>query len=265
MEPDRMELDGMAPDGMAPDGMEPGPLPTTAFAGTALSVVIPVFNEAEAVASVIEEIPRGLVQEIIVADGGSTDGTQDIARAAGARVLDAGRGYGRACQAGAQAALGAVIVFLDGDGADRGDLLRLIAEPVLAGTHDLVLASRTSGKRDPGSMLWHQVLAGRVAGWGIGALYGVRYSDMCAFRAIRRDALIRLDMQEMTYGWNIEMQMKAARGGLRIKEIPMPYRCRMGGTSKVAGSLPGTLRAGGKIVSTFARVASQRSAGAGWL
>jgi glycosyltransferase involved in cell wall biosynthesis len=258
-----MEPDEMQPDEMQPDEMHPGPLLTTEFAGTALSVVIPVFNEAESIASVIEEIPGDLVGEVIVADGGSTDGTQDIARAAGARVLNAGRGYGRACQVGAQAALGAVIVFLDGDGADRGDLLRLIAEPVLAGTHDLVLASRTSGKRDPGSMLWHQVLAGRVAGWGIGALYGVRYSDMCAFRAIRRDALIRLDMQEMTYGWNIEMQMKAARAGLRIKEIPMPYRCRMGGTSKVAGSLPGTLRASGKIVSTFARVASQRSAGAG--
>ena len=243
--------------------MEPGPFAAVEFAGTALSVVIPVFNEAESIASVIKEIPRDLAREVIVADGGSTDGTQHIARAAGARVLDAGRGYGRACQAGAQAALGEVIVFLDGDGADRGDLLRLIAEPVLAGTHDLVLASRTSGKRDPGSMLWHQVLAGRVAGWGTGALYGVRYSDMCAFRAIRRDTLTGLNMTEMTYGWNIEMQMKAARAGLRIKEIPMPYRCRVGGKSKVAGSVRGTLRAGGKIVSTFARVASQRSARAG--
>ena len=105
----------------------------------------------------------------------------------------------------------------------------LIAGPVLAGTHDFVLASRTRGQRDPGSMLWHQVLAGRVAGWGMGALYGVRYSDMCAFRAIRRDALRRLDMREMTYGWNIEMQMKAARAGLRIQEVPVPYRCRAGG------------------------------------
>jgi hypothetical protein len=150
-----------------------------------------------------------------------------------------------------------VVAFLDGDGADRGDLLGLIAEPVLAGTKDFVLASRTRGPRDPGAMLWHQVLAGRIAGWGMGALYGVRYSDMCAFRAIGRDALRRLDMQEMTYGWNIEMQMKAARAGLRIDEIAVPYRCRMGGRSKVAGSLRGTLRAGGKIVSTFARVALQ--------
>jgi glycosyltransferase involved in cell wall biosynthesis len=222
-----------------------------------VSVVIPTFNEAAAIASVIAEIPRDLAHEVIVADGGSRDGTQDIARRAGARVLDAGRGYGRACLAGAEAACCEVVVFLDGDGADRGDLLERIAGPVLAGTHDLVLASRTRGERDPGSMLWHQVLAGRVAGWGMGTLYGVAYSDMCAFRAIRVATLRGLDMREMTYGWNIEMQMKAARAGLRITEIPLPYRCRAGGVSKVAGSLGGTLRAGGKIVSTFLRVASQ--------
>jgi glycosyltransferase involved in cell wall biosynthesis len=222
-----------------------------------VSVVIPTFNEAEAIGGVIRELPAALVREVIVADGGSTDGTQAIARAAGAVVLDAGRGYGRACLAGADAASGSVVAFLDGDGADRGDLLGLVAGPVLAGTHDLVLASRTRGKRDPGSMLWHQVLAGRVAGWGMGALYGVRYSDMCAFRAIGRDALRGLEMREMTYGWNIEMQMKAARARLRIDEVPVPYRCRAGGQSKVAGSLRGTMRAGGKIVSTFIRVAVQ--------
>jgi glycosyltransferase involved in cell wall biosynthesis len=223
-----------------------------------VSVVIPTFNEAAAIAGVINEIPRDIAREIIVADGGSTDGTPAIARRAGARVVDAGRGYGRACQAGADAAACAVVVFLDGDGADRGDLMGLIAGPVLAGTHDLVLASRTRGRRDRGSMLWHQVLAGRIAGRGMGALYGVRYSDMCAYRAITREALRGLDMREMTYGWNIEMQMKAARASLRIMEIPVPYRCRAGGQSKVAGSLRGTLRAGSKIVSTFVRVAMQR-------
>jgi len=224
-----------------------------------VAVVIPTFNEADAIAGVIRELPSDLVKEVIVADGGSTDGTADAASAAGARVIDAGRGYGRACLAGADAAdpVCRVIVFLDGDGADRGDLLALIADPVLARTHDLVLASRTRGRRDPGSMLWHQVLAGRIAGRSMGALYGVRYSDMCAFRAIDREALRRLNMREMTYGWNIEMQMKAARAGFRIQEIPLPYRCRVGGQSKVAGSLPGTLRAGTKIVSTFVRVAIQ--------
>jgi glycosyltransferase involved in cell wall biosynthesis len=225
-----------------------------------VAVVIPTWNEAAAIGGVIRELPP--VDEVIVADGGSTDGTQDAARAAGARVVNAGRGYGRACLMGAAAAAETcrVIVFLDGDGADRGDLLGLIAGPVLEGTHDLVLASRTRGRREPGSMLWHQVLAGRVAGFGMGALYGMRYSDMCAFRAIDRQALRRLDMREMTYGWNIEMQMKAARARLRIQEVPMPYRCRAGGQSKVAGSLRGTMRAGGKIVSTFVRVAAQRQA-----
>ena len=220
-----------------------------------VSVVIPTFNEASAIAGVIREIPRDIAREVIVADGGSTDGTQDIARAAGAVVVDVGRGYGRACQVGAAIATCPVVAFLDGDGADRGDLLGFIAGPVLEGSHDFVLASRTRGRRDPGAMLWHQVLAGRIAGSAMGALYNMRYSDMCAFRAISQDALRRLDMREMTYGWNIEMQMKAARVGLRIAEVPVPYRCRVGGQSKVAGSLPGTLRAGRKIVSTFARVA----------
>ncbi|GAB0117827.1 glycosyltransferase family 2 protein [Acidisoma sp. 7E03] len=225
-----------------------------------LSLVIPTFNEAGTIADVIREIPAAFARDVIVADGGSTDGTQAAAGAAGARVIDAGRGYGRACALGAAAALpdSRVIAFMDGDGADRGDLIDRIAGPVLAGTQDFVLASRTRGEREPGAMLWHQVLAGRMAGLGMGALYGVRYSDMCAFRAIDRAALARLNLREMTYGWNIEMQMRAARAGLRILEVPMPYRCRAAGSSKVAGSLPGTLRAGTKIVSTFLRVATAR-------
>lgn len=223
-----------------------------------VAVVIPTLNEALVIGDVIAELPRNLVREVIVADGGSTDGTAEVARAAGARVVNAGRGYGRACAAGVAAAgLDCrVIVFLDGDGADRGDLLGRIVGPVLANTHDFVIASRTRGEREPGSMLWHQVLAGRVAGWGMGALYGASYSDMCAFRAIDRACLGRLDMREMTYGWNIEMQMKAARARMRILEVPMPYRRRAGGESKVAGSLHGTLKAGTKIVSTFLRVAA---------
>jgi glycosyltransferase involved in cell wall biosynthesis len=237
--------------------------PVTGGGAMKASVVIPTFNEAAAIAAVIGEIPRDVALEVIVADGGSTDGTGDIARAAGATVIDAGRGYGRACMAGAMAARSAAIVFLDGDGADRGDLLGSIAGPVLAGTHDFVIASRTRGQRDPGSMFWHQVLAGRLAGWGMGALYGASYSDMCAFRAIRKDVLAGLDMREMTYGWNIEMQMKAARSGLRILEVPGAYRCRVGGVSKVAGSLRGTARASGKIVSTFVRVASDRGPAGG--
>jgi glycosyltransferase involved in cell wall biosynthesis len=223
-----------------------------------VALVIPTLNEAESIGAVVREIPRDVVQEIIIADGGSRDGTGLIAEAAGARVIvPAGRGYGRACFEGAAAA-GAectIIAFMDGDGADRGDLIAELIEPIRAGSHDFVIASRTRGTREPGSMSWHQLLSGYLAGWGIGLLYGQRYTDMCAYRAIRRDCLARLDMREMTYGWNIEMQMKAARAGLRILEIPMPYRCRSGGSSKVAGSLKGSIKAGYRIVATFFRVA----------
>jgi glycosyltransferase involved in cell wall biosynthesis len=223
-----------------------------------LTLVIPTFNEAETIGGVIREIPAPYRFDIIVADGGSTDGTRAVAQAAGAQVIDAGRGYGRACALGAAAAHTAsrVIAFMDGDGADRGDLIGEIARPVLDGTHDLVLASRTRGEREPGAMMWHQVFAGRVAGFGIGALYGVKYSDMCAFRAISRNALQRLAMREMTYGWNVEMQMKAARADLRIQEVPLPCRRRGGGSLKVAGSFHGTIRAGSRIAATFCRVAA---------
>ena len=222
-----------------------------------VSIVIPTLNEAATIAGVIGEIPHDFRGDIVVADGGSTDGTPQRAEAAGARVIRVGHGYGRACAAGVAAAdpLSRVIVFIDGDGADRGDLVERIAGPVLAGTKDFVLATRTCGGREPGAMLWHQVLAGRLAGWTIGAFTPVRYSDMCAFRAIDRTVLARLGLREPTYGWNIEMQLQAARAGLRILEVPLPYRRRAGGASKVAGSLSGTLRAGSRIVTTAARVA----------
>ena len=225
-----------------------------------IAVVIPAWNEADALGPVVAEVLREGVGEVIVADGGSTDGTPAAARAAGAQVIDAGRGYGRACSVGAAAASTAcdVIAFMDGDGADCADQLPRLARPVLDGKQDFVIASRTRGARAPGSMYWHQVLAGAVAGRLIGALYGVRYTDMCAYRVIPRAVLGGLGMAEMTYGWNIEMQMKAARARLRILELPVPYRCRAGGHSKVAGSLCGTLRASGKIVSTFARIAASR-------
>jgi hypothetical protein len=144
---------------------------------------------------------------------------------------------------------------MDGDGADRGDLMSRLVEPIRRGDFDFVIASRATGEREPGSMSWHQLFAGYVAGIGTRALYGVRYTDMCAYRAIRRDCLARLGMRELTYGWNIEMQMKAARMGLRIAELPMPYRRRSGGKSKVAGTIRGSLRAGWRIVATFLRVA----------
>ncbi len=224
-----------------------------------VALIIPTLNEADAIAGVIAEIPRNIVSEIIIADSGSTDGTPAIARAAGARVLELHeRGYGRACAEAARSAGDGctIIVFMDGDGADRADLIERLTGPIAAGTHDFVIAARRGALREPGAMSFHQVAAGQVLGFAIYLLTGVRYTDMCAFRAIRRDALETLDMREMTYGWNIEMQMKAARAGLRILEIPLPYRCRAGGESKVAGSFRGTMRASWRILTTFFRIAA---------
>jgi glycosyltransferase involved in cell wall biosynthesis len=222
----------------------------------AVAVVIPTFNEAESIGAVVAELPRAVVSRIIVADGGSSDGTPDHARAAGAEVIAVGRGYGLACLAGAQAAAtGDIIIFMDGDGADDPAAIAAMVAPIRAGIADFVIASRARGEREPGSMAAHQVLAGLIAGWLTALLYGVRYTDMCAFRAIRRDTLLALGMREMTYGWNLEMQMRVARAGLRVLELPVAYRRRLGGQSKVAGSLRGSLQAGLKIISTFARIA----------
>ncbi len=221
-----------------------------------VAVVIPTFNEADSIATVIAELPRDSVDRVIVADGGSGDGTQDRAGSAGAEVIDAGRGYGRACLAGARAAHDAdIVVFMDGDGADDSSAIAALLAPLRAGTADFVIASRARGERAAGSMASHQLLAGFLAGWLTKLLYGVRYTDMCAFRAIRRNTLLALGMREMTYGWNLEMQMRVARSGFRVVELPVAYRRRLGGESKVAGSLRGSLNAGLKIISTFARVA----------
>lgn len=222
----------------------------------AVAVVIPTFNEAESIATVVAELPRSVVGRVIVADGGSTDDTCARAREAGAEVIAVGRGYGLACLNGAQIAAGAdIVVFMDGDGADDPAAIVALVEPIHSGAYDFVIASRARGKREPGSMASHQLLAGLAAGWLTGLLYGVRYSDMCAFRAIRRDTLLKLGMREMTYGWNLEMQMRVARAGLRVLEVPVGYRKRLGGASKVAGSLRGSVKAGLKIMSTFVRVA----------
>jgi glycosyltransferase involved in cell wall biosynthesis len=224
----------------------------------AVAVVIPTFDEAESIAAVVTEIPRDVVARIIVADGGSRDATANRARGAGAEVIVVGRGYGLACLAGAKAADSAsIIVFMDGDGADDPAAIATMVAPIRAGTADFVIASRARGAREPGSMAWHQIVAGLIAGWLTKLLYGVRYTDMCAFRAIRRDTLLALGMRELTYGWNLEMQMRVARASLRVLEIPVGYRRRLGGESKVAGSLSGSVRAGVKILSTFARVAME--------
>jgi glycosyltransferase involved in cell wall biosynthesis len=224
-----------------------------------IAAIIPVLDEEGAIGPVLAAMPRDWVDEVIVVDGGSSDGTVAVARAGGATVLvERERGYGRACARGAAAAVGhgaGILVFLDGDGSDRSETIPRLVQPILVDKFDFVVGSRTRGEREKGSMGAHQVLAGRVIGGAIGLVYGVRYSDMCAFRAIRADVLESLGMREMTYGWNLEMQMRAARSGLKILEIPVPCRRRLAGRSKIAGTLRGTLKAGLRIVATFARIA----------
>jgi glycosyltransferase involved in cell wall biosynthesis len=224
-----------------------------------ISVIIPALNEEEPIADVVREcLSTSVPHEVIVVDNGSSDCTAERAREAGARVVTAPRGYGRACSAGVRALLPEceVVVFLDGDGSDVPAFMSQLVNPIARGTHDFVIGSRTRGQRDPGSMNFQQILSGRAAGLILRLLYGVRYTDMCPFRAIRRNALEKLGMHEETYGWNLEMQMKAARAGLRILETPVNHRRRAGGESKVSGTLRGTFVAGARIVATLLRVAA---------
>jgi glycosyltransferase involved in cell wall biosynthesis len=223
-----------------------------------ISVVVPALNEEEPIAEVVRSVARQRVDEIIVVDNGSTDGTSEQAHSAGARVVkEPRRGYGRSCRAGVNAVSPEtdIIVFLDGDGSDCPDLMHRLVDPIVAGTHDFVIGSRVRGNCEPGSMNTQQRLAGRMAGLLLGLLYGVRYTDMCPFRAIRRGALEQLGMREETYGWNLEMQMRAAQARLRILEVPVDHRRRTGGESKVSGTFQGTLQAGLRILATFVRVA----------
>ena len=226
---------------------------------SAVSVIIPALNEEEPIAGVVREVAATNVPvEIIVVDNDSTDRTAQRAREAGARVVKAPRGYGRACAAGVAALRPEcdIVVFLDGDGSDCPEFITQLIGPIAAGTHDFVIGSRTRGQREAGSMNFQQVLSGRIAGAVLRWLYGVRYTDMCPLRAIRRDALERLGMREQTYGWNLEMQMKTAHARLRILEIPVNHRRRAGGESKVSGTLRGTFVAGARIIATLVRVAA---------
>ena len=227
-----------------------------------VSVVIPALNEEEPIADVVREcVATKIPREVIVVDNGSDDRTAARAREAGAKViLEPRRGYGRACAAGVRALPPEceIVVFLDGDGSDCPEFMERLVRPIGNGTHDFVIGSRTRGQRERGSMNFQQIFAGRFAGCLLSILYGVRYSDMCPFRAIRRHALEKLWMREETYGWNLEMQMKAARAGLRVLEIPVNHRCRTGGVSKVSGTLHGTFVAGARIMATFLRVVFER-------
>ena len=221
-------------------------------------VIIPAFNEASAIAQVIGDIPQESVTEVIVVNNASTDATEKNASGAGATVLhEARRGYGYACLRGLAYASGGnpdVIVFLDGDYSDHSDEMSSLLAPIREGTHDLVIGSRLKGVSERGAILpqarWGNRLACLLMRW----IWGVKYSDLGPFRAIRYPSLMQLDMRDTTFGWTIEMQIKAHLAGLRITEVPVSYRKRVG-VSKITGTVTGTVKASLKILGVIFRYA----------
>ena len=221
-----------------------------------VSIIIPALNEAESIGHVVSEMPWPLLAECLVVDNGSSDGTASVASAAGARVISSPRGYGAACLAGSQAALpsSTILVYMDGDGSDVITGLPELLGPIERDEADFVVGTRLKGKREPGSMLGSQVFAGHFVGALVKLTSGFRYTDMGPFRAIRRSSLEQLGMSELTYGWNLEMQIRAVQKGLRIREIPVDYRKRIGGVSKVSGDLRASIKAATRILEVLVRV-----------
>lgn len=219
-------------------------------------VIIPAFNEEESIGKVIADIPKDIASEVVVIDNGSTDGTGDKAEEAGAIVLrEDRRGYGRACLKGIEYAQSKrehpeIIVFLDGDYSDHPEEMGVLVSPIIEDGFDLVIGSRTKGKAEKGALLPQAVFGNALATTLIKRLYGAEFSDLGPFRAIKFDKLVLLDMQDTTFGWTVEMQVKAAKKGLKCTEVPVSYRKRIG-VSKITGTLGGTLKAGYKILWTI--------------
>ncbi len=219
------------------------------------SVIIPVFNERDSLPLVVGAIPRDRVDEIVVVDNGSTDGTRLVARGLPVRLVrEDRRGYGSACLAGI-AALAAsppnVVVFLDGDFSDHPEEMPALLYAI-AGGADLVIGSRTRGKREPGALLPQARFGNALACFLIHRIFGHRFTDLGPFRAIRWDSLTALGMEDTTFGWTVEMQVKAVRKGLVTVEVPVSYRKRVG-VSKITGTVSGTVRAGTKILWTIGK------------
>jgi glycosyltransferase involved in cell wall biosynthesis len=222
-------------------------------------LVIPALNEADVIGDVVGSVPPSAVNQVIVVDNGSTDTTAQAARNAGALVVSQPtRGYGRACRAGVNAAMKAgadIVAFIDGDGSDCPEFMNELIRPIQENRFDFVIGSRTRGTRERGSLNTQQIFAARLAGWLLRMRYGVNFTDMSPFRAIRSELLQSLPMREETYGWNLEMQMLVAHKRARILEIPVNHRRRRGGVSKVSGTFKGTIHATFRIAATFFRVA----------
>ncbi len=217
-----------------------------------ISVIIPVFNEQDAIEKVIGDIPDKLPTEIIVVDNGSTDQTAKLAAAMGARIIrENRRGYGSACLAGIAATNEPdIVVFLDGDYSDHPNEMPDLIAPILENRADLVIGSRVLGNSEPGALMIQARFGNRLATSLIKILFGVSYTDLGPFRAIRYLALLDLNMRDKTFGWTVEMQVKAAKQALKIQEVPVSYRKRIG-VSKITGTLKGTLKAGWKILFTI--------------
>jgi hypothetical protein len=224
-------------------------------------VIIPAFNEARAIGRVVADIPDRLVDEVVVVNNASTDETEDNARAAGATVVTEERqGYGFACLRGleyAKAKQPDVVVFLDGDYSDHPEEMPRLVEPIAADRADFVVGSRIRGDAEPGALLPQAQVGNRLACALMARIWGADYTDLGPFRAIRFRDLMALDMQDQTFGWTIEMQIKAVEAGLRVEEVPVSYRRRVG-VSKITGTITGTVKASAKILSTIGRMAWTR-------
>ena len=219
-----------------------------------VSVIIPTHNEAQAIGRVLADLPSNLVTEVIIVDSNSNDGTPEIAANVGARVIqEPRRGYGRACLTGIQAANSPdLMVFLDGDYSDRPSELPILLAPILEGRADITLGARLHNQNSAEALPWHQVFGNRLAAGLIRVLYGVKISDLGPFRAARADVLRTLSLEEVTYGWAVEMILKGAQAGYRILEVPVSYYPRIG-KSKISGTVKGTLGAGWFILSLIVR------------
>lgn len=219
-------------------------------------VIIPAYNEEEAIGKVITEIPKAWVREIVVANNRSTDRTAERAAEAGATVVNEPLpAYGRACLRGMSyikslAVPPDIIVFVDGDYSDYPEQLPELVKPILDEHYDMVIGSRALGQREQGSMTPQQIFGNWLATFLLRLLYGVQYTDLGPFRAIKWDKLLALDMQDTTYGWTVEMQLKAAKQRMKITEVPVHYRRRIG-FSKISGTVKGVVLAGYKIITTI--------------